>query len=46
MNRKLALFIATSLDGYIAGPNDDLSFLSTVEQEGEEIMVMLILLKM
>lgn len=36
MNRKLALFIATSLDGYIAGPNDDLSFLSMVEQEGED----------
>jgi dihydrofolate reductase len=36
MSRKLALFIATSLDGYIAGPNDDLSFLSVVEQEGED----------
>jgi dihydrofolate reductase len=34
--RKLILFIATSLDGYIAKPNDDLSFLSVVEQEGED----------
>jgi len=35
-NRKVILYIATSLDGYIAGPNDDLSFLSIVEQEGED----------
>lgn len=34
--RKLALFIATSLDGYIAKPNDDLSFLKRVEMEGED----------
>ncbi len=34
--RKLSLFIATSADGYIAEPNDDLSFLSTVEKEGED----------
>lgn len=34
--RKLSLFIATSLDGYIAKPNDDLSFLSMVEKEGED----------
>lgn len=34
--RKLSLFIATSLDGYIAKPNDDLSFLKLVEQEGED----------
>lgn len=34
--RKLSLFIATSLDGYIAKPNDDLSFLNTVEKEGED----------
>lgn len=30
------LFIAMSLDGYIAKPNDDLSFLSIVEKEGED----------
>lgn len=36
MNRKVILYIATSLDGYIAKPNDDLSFLSLVEQEGED----------
>lgn len=34
--RKLSLFIATSLDGYIAKPGDDLSFLKTVEKEGED----------
>ncbi|OAD91506.1 dihydrofolate reductase [Aequorivita soesokkakensis] len=34
--RKLSLFIATSLDGYIAKPDDDLSFLSIVEKEGED----------
>ena len=34
--RKLSLFIAMSLDGYIAQPNDDLSFLKTVEREGED----------
>lgn len=33
--RKVSLFIATSLDGYIAKPNDDLSFLKIVEKEGE-----------
>ncbi len=36
MNRKVILYIATSLDGYIAQPNDDLSFLSMVEQEGQD----------
>lgn len=36
MNRKLILYIATSLDGYIAQTNDDLSFLSMVEQEGQD----------
>jgi len=34
--RKLILYIATSLDGYIAKPNDDLSFLSIVQKEGED----------
>lgn len=34
--RKLLIFIATSLDGYIAKPNDDLSFLKIVEKEGED----------
>lgn len=36
MNRKVILFIAMSLDGYIAKPDDDLSFLSVVEKEGED----------
>ncbi|HLP92924.1 MAG TPA: dihydrofolate reductase family protein [Saprospiraceae bacterium] len=36
MPRKLVLYIATSLDGYIAQPNDDLSFLSMVQKEGED----------
>lgn len=34
--RKVSLFIAMSLDGYIAKPNDDLSFLKLVEKEGED----------
>lgn len=34
--RKVILYIATSLDGYIAKPNDDLGFLSIVEKEGED----------
>lgn len=34
--RKILLFIAMSLDGYIAKPNDDLSFLKLVEKEGED----------
>lgn len=36
MNRKVIIYIACSVDGYIAGPNDDLGFLSMVEQEGED----------
>ena len=36
MSRKVILYIATSLDGYIAKPNDDLSFLKMVEKEGED----------
>jgi dihydrofolate reductase len=35
-DRKVILYIAMSLDGYIAKPNDDMSFLSIVEQEGED----------
>lgn len=34
--RKVILYIAMSLDGYIAHPDDDLRFLSMVEQEGED----------
>lgn len=34
--RKLILYISCSLDGYIAKPNDDLSFLSVVQKEGED----------
>jgi len=34
--RKVSVFIAMSLDGYIAKPNDDLSFLKYVEKEGED----------
>lgn len=34
--RKISLFIATSLDGYIAKPNNDLNFLKLVEKEGED----------
>ncbi|HSF90464.1 MAG TPA: dihydrofolate reductase family protein [Saprospiraceae bacterium] len=36
MSRKLILYIATSVDGYIAGPEDDLGFLSIVEKPGED----------
>ena len=36
MSRKLILYIATSLDGYIAKTNDDLDFLSIVAQEGQD----------
>lgn len=35
-NRQLVFYIAMSLDGYIAKPNDDLSFLSIVAKEGED----------
>lgn len=34
--KKIILYIAISLDGYIAKPNDDLSFLSVVDKEGED----------
>ncbi len=36
MNRKVILYIAMSLDGYIAKPDGDISFLSAVEKEGED----------
>ena len=35
-NRKLIVYIASSLDGYIAKTGDDLSFLSIVEQPGQD----------
>lgn len=35
-NRKVALYIAMSLDGYIAKHDDDISFLNVVDQEGED----------
>ncbi len=34
--RKLIIYIAASLDGYIAKPNDNLDFLKRVEKEGED----------
>jgi dihydrofolate reductase len=34
--RKVSIFIAASLDGYIAKPNDDLGFLKLVEKKGED----------
>ena len=34
--RKVILYISMSLDGFIAGNDDDLSFLSAMEQEGED----------
>lgn len=34
--RKISLFIAMSLDGYIAKPNDDLSFLKLVKKKDED----------
>lgn len=36
MEKKVILYIATSLDGYIAGENDNLDFLKVVEKEGED----------
>ena len=35
-NRKVIVYIAMSLDGYIAKDQDDLSFLSIVEKPGED----------
>jgi dihydrofolate reductase len=34
--KNLILYIACSIDGYIAKTNDDISFLSVVEKEGED----------
>ncbi|MFY8021668.1 MAG: dihydrofolate reductase family protein [Bacteroidia bacterium] len=34
--RKLIVYIACSIDGYIAKPNDNLDFLKIVEKEGED----------
>jgi dihydrofolate reductase len=34
--RKIIVYIAMSLDGYIAKPNGELDFLEMVEQEGED----------
>lgn len=34
--RPLVLYIATSVDGYIAAPGDDLSFLDAVQSPGED----------
>ena len=34
--RKSILYIAISLDGYIAGPDEDLSFLDIVQREDED----------
>lgn len=36
MSRKTIVFIAPSLDGFIAGPDDNLSFLYLVAKEGED----------
>lgn len=36
MERKLILYIAASLDGFIAGENDNLDFLKAVEKKGED----------
>lgn len=35
-DRKIILYISMSLDGFIATPADDLSWLSIVEKEGED----------
>lgn len=36
MKRQVVLFIAMSIDGYIAGENDNIDFLSVVERPGED----------
>ncbi|MEL6652964.1 MAG: dihydrofolate reductase family protein [Bacteroidota bacterium] len=35
-DRKVILYISMSLDGFIAGENDDLSFLDAMQKEGED----------
>ncbi len=35
-NRKVLLYIAMSLDGYIARPDGDIDWLSSVQREGED----------
>ena len=35
-DRKVVLYIAMSLDGYIANADNDISFLSVVEKDGED----------
>jgi dihydrofolate reductase len=34
-NRKVILYIAMSVDGYIAGLDDDLGFLAAAEKEAD-----------
>lgn len=34
--KKVVVYIAASVDGYIAGPDNDMSFLDCVQQEGED----------
>jgi dihydrofolate reductase len=36
MPRKVIIYIASSVDGFIAGPGDNLDFLSIVHKEGED----------
>lgn len=36
MNRRTILYIATSIDGYIAAPDDNLDFLRIVEADAED----------
>ncbi len=36
MERKIILYIASSLDGFIAAPDDNLDFLKMVEKPGED----------
>ncbi len=35
-SRKVILNIAMSVDGYIASPDDNIDFLSTMEEEGQD----------